>query len=71
MERYELRPGDLFYTDDHEPNVVAARELGIEASLFRGAEGLREELVRVGLLDGRSAAAAADQDRSAIRARAR
>lgn len=56
MERFDLRPGDLFYTDDHEPNVLAARDLGIHASLFRGAEGLRAELVDLGFLDARGGA---------------
>jgi 2-haloacid dehalogenase len=56
MARFDLGPGDFLYTDDHEPNVAAARELGIRASLFRGAEGLRAELVELGFLDGRPTA---------------
>lgn len=51
MDRFELRPGDFFYTDDHEPNVIGARDLGIRASLFRGAQGLRAELVDLGFLE--------------------
>lgn len=50
MDRFELQPGDFFYTDDHEPNVIAARDLGIRASLFRGAQGLRAELLSLGFL---------------------
>jgi 2-haloacid dehalogenase len=51
MERNELRPAELFFTDDHEPNVVAAAELGMAAHLFRDAAGLRRELVSRGLLE--------------------
>jgi 2-haloacid dehalogenase len=61
MERFRLEPTDLFYTDDHEPNIVAARELGITSSLFRGAAQLRAELVDAGFLDGRPAAVHPDQ----------
>jgi 2-haloacid dehalogenase len=51
LDTFQLRAADLLFIDDHEPNVVAARSYGIAAHLFRGAEGLRRELVAEGLLD--------------------
>jgi 2-haloacid dehalogenase len=50
-ERYGLRAEDLFFIDDHEPNIIAARSYGIAAHLFRDAAGLRRALVDHGLLD--------------------
>ncbi|MGD8485819.1 MAG: HAD family phosphatase [Chloroflexota bacterium] len=49
---YGLRAGDLFFIDDHEPNVRAARSYGIDAHHFQGAARLREALASRGLLDG-------------------
>jgi 2-haloacid dehalogenase len=51
METYGLSASDLFFVDDHEPNVQAARALGIHGHHFKGAVELRAELVRVGLLE--------------------
>lgn len=34
-ERLEVRPSEVVFLDDIEPNVAAARELGIHAVLFR------------------------------------
>ena len=51
LNTFQLRAADLLFIDDHEPNVVAARSYGIAAHLFRGAEGLRRELVARGFLD--------------------
>jgi 2-haloacid dehalogenase len=51
MDRHGLVASDCFFTDDHEPNVHAARELGMAAQLFRGPDGLRRELAGLGLLD--------------------
>ncbi len=50
MQTYDLEPGDLFFIDDHEPNISAARSLGIRAHQFRGAARLHTELVELGLL---------------------
>jgi 2-haloacid dehalogenase len=50
MDRNGLVPHDLLFIDDHEPNVLAARQLGMTAHHFRGATALREELVALGLL---------------------
>lgn len=50
LDTYGLEASETFFTDDHRPNVEAARALGFEAHLFRGADGLREALVRSGLL---------------------
>jgi 2-haloacid dehalogenase len=51
LETYELRPGDVFFIDDHEPNVVAARQLGIYAHHFRDAFELRADLEAHDLLE--------------------
>jgi 2-haloacid dehalogenase len=52
LETYGLEVPDILFVDDHEPNIVAARQLGIAAHHFRGAEGLRADLRARGLLDG-------------------
>lgn len=51
LDTYGLQPGDVFFVDDHEPNVLAARALGIYAHHFRDAAGLRLDLEGHGLLD--------------------
>jgi len=51
LETYGLEAGDVFFIDDHEPNVVAARRLGIYAHHFRDAAGLRADLEAHGLLE--------------------
>jgi 2-haloacid dehalogenase len=51
LETYELQPGDVFFIDDHEPNVLAARELGIYAHHFRDPGELRADLEAHGLLE--------------------
>lgn len=50
LREYELAPAQTAFVDDRAPNVEAARHLGIHAILFRSAESLREQLVRLGLL---------------------
>jgi 2-haloacid dehalogenase len=40
----------LAFVDDNPPNVAAAAELGMDAILFTGADGLRTELRSRGLL---------------------
>ena len=50
LATFSLEPGDVFFTDDLLANVEAARELGIEAAVFRGPEPLRRDLVDAGFL---------------------
>lgn len=52
MDTFDLEPGDIFFVDDHEPNVISARSLGIHAHHFRNAEALRADLRAKGLLQG-------------------
>lgn len=51
MRTYALSPADIFFIDDHQPNIVAARSLGIRSHHFRSATSLREELAREGFLE--------------------
>ncbi len=51
MEAHSLQAGDIFFVDDHEPNIVAARSYGIHSHHFTDAPSLRAELVAEGLLD--------------------
>jgi 2-haloacid dehalogenase len=51
LETYDLEPGDVFFIDDHEPNVRAARQLGIYAHHFRDPVELRADLEAHGLLE--------------------
>lgn len=57
LRTYERRAEDLFFIDDHEPNIVAARSFGIRSHHFTDAATLRQELVEAGLLDETAAAA--------------
>jgi 2-haloacid dehalogenase len=50
VERNRLDPARTLFIDDSKVNVEAARETGLHAVHFRGAEPLRKDLVRVGLL---------------------
>ena len=50
LDTYGLESEDILFVDDHEPNIVAARTLGIAVHHFRRADGLRADLVAKGLL---------------------
>ena len=50
LDRFGLEPGDAVFVDDNPANVTAAGALGIHGVLFTCAEGLRDTLVRFGLL---------------------
>jgi 2-haloacid dehalogenase len=52
LERYGLDAASTVFIDDSEANVGAARELGMTGIRFKDAQGLRQELVALGLLDG-------------------
>jgi len=55
LDNYSLAPEDIFFIDDHEPNIVGAHALGIYAHHFRTAKALRADLVAHRLLEGRAA----------------
>lgn len=57
LQTYGRRTEDVFFIDDHEPNVIAARSYGIRSHHFRDAMTLRRELTEVGFLDEAAAAA--------------
>ncbi len=57
LQRYRRRAEDIFFVDDHEPNILAARSFGIRSHHFTGAAALRQELVAIGFLDEAAAAA--------------
>jgi putative hydrolase of the HAD superfamily len=40
VEQLALAPEQLLFIDDHEPNVLGAREAGLQAALFPGAPEL-------------------------------
>jgi 2-haloacid dehalogenase len=52
LERYGLEARSTVFIDDSEPNVQAARELGMTGIHFKDAQGLRADLAALGLLDG-------------------
>ena len=52
LERYDLRPAETAFIDDHAPNVEAAARLGMRAIRFTDAAALRTELRHLGLLRG-------------------
>lgn len=47
--RAGVSPGRIFFTDDIEEHVLAARKAGWDAEVFRSAGGLAEALTRRGL----------------------
>jgi 2-haloacid dehalogenase len=51
FERYSLDPATTVFIDDSEANVDAARQLGMIAIRFEGADALRRALAGLGLLD--------------------
>jgi putative hydrolase of the HAD superfamily len=40
VERLALAPEQMLFIDDHEPNVLGARDAGLHAALFPGTPGL-------------------------------
>ncbi len=56
IERHGVEASATVFIDDSMPNVEAARGLGLVALHFRGADALRDELVQLGLLPGRTPA---------------
>lgn len=51
LDSYGLQAADVFFIDDHEPNIRAARALGMYAHHFRDAAELRADLEANGLLE--------------------
>ena len=47
---FGLVASETVFIDDHEPNVIAARDAGIDAIHFQGPEALREALRERGIL---------------------
>lgn len=50
LRRYELDAAAALFVDDHLPNVLSARQIGLQAIHFTGSAELRAELQRLGLL---------------------
>lgn len=50
LARFGLAPGEGVFVDDRADNVAAADQAGFIGYLFEGADALRAELVRFGLL---------------------
>lgn len=47
LRRYDLAPADTVFVDDHEPNVTAARALGMHAILFKNSAQCAAELAKL------------------------
>ena len=52
VDRYRLDPAATVFVDDSPANVAAAAAAGLQALRFTGADGLRADLSRLGLLAG-------------------
>lgn len=50
IEYYDVGPEEIFFIDDTQHNVDAARQYGLQAVLFEDAERLRQDLRQTGLL---------------------
>jgi 2-haloacid dehalogenase len=57
LERYSIDPATALYIDDSARNVAAAEALGMHGWWFRDPAGLREHLVKLGLLERSTRAA--------------
>lgn len=44
LDRYNLRPEETVFFDDHIENIIAAREMGIHGILFKDAEQAERDL---------------------------
>ena len=51
LRRAKVRPEEALFIDDLAENVAGAQAVGIRALRFTGAAGLRQELVRLGVLE--------------------
>ncbi|WP_336987341.1 HAD-IA family hydrolase [Altererythrobacter aquiaggeris] len=51
QQRFGREARNLFFIDDSEPNVIAARECGWQAHLFRDAVSLEAALIEQGFLE--------------------
>lgn len=49
LQRFGLAASEVFFIDDKEANVLAARSVGIAGAVFEGAGVLRGQLARLGL----------------------
>ena len=47
IARYQLDRSTTMFIDDHEPNVIGARRVGLQSMVFRGAEDCRVQLRRL------------------------
>ncbi|UUO08112.1 HAD family phosphatase [Blastopirellula sp. J2-11] len=52
IEQAGVAPASIFFVDDRPENVAGAREYGLDAVLFIGADRLREDLAARGILAG-------------------
>ena len=52
VQRFDLDPAATVFVDDSPGNVDAAAAAGLQAVLFTGADDLRRDLSRLGLLPG-------------------
>lgn len=50
VQRLGVRPGEIFFTDDSEANIAAARTAGFATHLFDDPRTLRPALVAAGVL---------------------
>ena len=55
-DRYGLVPSQTVFVDDQVDNVEAAARLGFRAIRFVDADGLRDDLRRLGVLEAASPA---------------
>ncbi len=50
LERIGRLAGDCLFIDDHEPNILAAKNLGFQTIKFESAEQLEADLLSFGIL---------------------
>ncbi len=50
IERFEIKADESLFIDDMNANVEAAKSSGMRGHMFKNADALRDELMRLGLL---------------------
>lgn len=53
LQKAGVKSEEVFFVDDKETALVPAREMGMITILFTSPEECREELIRMGILQGR------------------
>jgi HAD superfamily hydrolase (TIGR01509 family) len=49
FKKSQLKPEELVFIDDSEPNIIAAKKLKMNVILFQNARQLKKDLKKIGV----------------------